>query len=184
MEDNKFSILIYSTPEYDPKNRTGLSLWLYNKKYKRMRKHRYKYIILREAISLRWVTTSFETLCDYADFLKEMELVFQYSPSTDDNLILFCDSSINQSYMKKTLVLVVKDKFKAAFTLSENDDEQIINIKVESFVGNKIKTTFNIVNAHTDFDSVHNYNLLNNINKYLREAMYQTFIDCYNSMNW
>lgn len=187
---SKFSSTIYEAPVI-----TGDMGFIQKIKTKRKQKKHFKNTVLPIYNSLKFNTATFETLCDYTDFIKQMELsmFFNNSVSNRDNTnrvnlkeeekrnIIICDNSTSSSTQKKILrILMEKENVLITFNMSIEDGErQIVDVNIRNNFGNKMTTNFHIVDQDTDFADIHSYNLLNNVNIILQNTMAETFMDIY-----
>ena len=153
LEQNRFSELVYGKPVYDPSK-------LFAK--------------------LRYKRKSFECMCDFADFIKQMEMVIQYRNCIDstEEPKLVCDNSLN-SVDKKVLIYIKPNDYTARFMMKIDKGDQVITIRVKNAFGKELTTDFTIVNANTEFGSIHHNNLLHNININLQREMANTLKRCY-----
>lgn len=187
---NKFSTVIYEAPVC-----TGDFSWSKRRELKKMQKKYFKKEVLPIYKKLKYETASFETMCDFADFIKQMELsmFFNNSVANRDNSnrnnldekdkknIIICDTNTSSSEKKKVLrILMERENVLITFAmyLSESE-EQIIDVNVRNNFGSKMTTNFHIVDQDTSFTDVHSYNLLNNVNVILQNTMAETFLSIY-----
>lgn len=189
-DTNEYSQIIYGAPVV-MKNKPIITRLLTKIKQKIY----YKKEVLRCVKHLRDNTASFQVLCDFADFIKQMELsmFFNNSISNRDNTnrvnipekekknIIICDSKISNSTKEKVIrILMEKENVIITFSMSYSDsDDEIVDVNVRNNFGSKVVTNFHIVNHDMEFDSIHSYNLLNNVNIILQNTMADTFLEIY-----
>lgn len=187
---SKFSSAIYEAPVI-----TGDLTFIQKIKQKRKQKKHFKNEVLPIYKDLKYKTASFETLCDFADFIKQMELsmFFNNSVSNRDNTnrnnledkdkknIIICDSNTSSSDKKKIIrILMEKENVLITFSMTYSDaEEKIVDVNVRNNFGSKMTTNFHIVDEEMDFSDVHSYNLLNNVNIILQNTMADTFMEIY-----
>lgn len=190
LDNNPFSALIYEVPEIKPEYGFFKRLSI-----KRKRRKHFKKEILPKYKFLRDNTASFETMCYYADFLKQMELAQFHNNSifNRDNTsrasikdnekknIIVCDNSRQKSTKEKILRIIMEKKnVTITFKLYlSRDDEEVIDISVMNGFAAKIKTSYHIVNADTNFEDIHIYNLMYQVNQILQHCMAETFLQIY-----
>lgn len=182
-QNNSFSNTLFDMPMYllNPLSASKVKLWFYNIAYKHHVRKYYKKIKNLASV-LRNRTPSFNTLCEFADFIKHMEMVYQYKNFIDkesDKPQVLCDTDINDSN-KKTLILFIPKRFTATFIMTEDSDGEWIKVKVENAFGKRLTTTFQINNksfVYYDFTIYHN-NLIYVVNHELQNAMADTFLEC------
>lgn len=174
LEQNRFSELVYGKPVYDP------SKLLAKLRYKRKTSKYYKKMIKPVMEELTSHSPSFECMCDFADFIKQMEMVIQYRNCIDstEEPKLVCDNSLN-SVDKKVLIYIKPNDYTARFMMKIDKGDQVITIRVKNAFGKELTTDFTIVNANTEFGSIHHNNLLHNININLQREMANTLKRCY-----
>ena len=179
-DSNEYSQIIYGAPVV-MRNKSIITRLFTKIKQKIY----YKKEVLRCAKHLRDNTASFQVLCDFADFIKQMELsmFFNNSISNRDNTnrvnipekekknIIICDSKI--SNLTKENVII---KFSMNY---QDSDDEVVDVNVRNNFGSKVVTNFHIVNHDMEFDSIHSYNLLNNVNIILQNTMADTFLEIY-----
>jgi hypothetical protein len=186
---NYLSNIIYEAPIILP------SVHGFKKLKTKIKQHKhFKKTVLPMYYKLRDETASFSTMCVFADFIKQMELsmFFNNSVNNKDNSsrsnipdeekknIIICDNSMANAGKEKVLKIIMeKDNVVITFKMKRDYDDDIIDINVRNGFGSKISSNFHIVNANTDFGDLHMYNLLNNVNSILQNAMAETFLDIY-----
>ena len=203
LDTNPFTSIILAAPIVSNKDKLftifkayGLSGVLKVLKEKRKEKKYYKKTILKTYYDLRDNTASFENMTDFADFLKQMEIMLFYNnslsnrdntprvniPEEDQKTILICDNKLQESTtQKKFRLLMEKENVEMVFIMHYSEyNEEVIDVSVSNKFASKVNTTFHIIDANTSFDNITYYNLLNNVNYILQNALADTFLTIYN----
>lgn len=187
VESNKFINLLYRKPlrSYFDKNLIGFF------KYKFKERKYYKENIKPLYNELKTQSPDFNTMYEYADFIRLLERVFFYKNSYDkeyDGDKLLCESNVGVS--PKIMILdLVKDDVIIAFkiykesqTILSTSYDEVIEIRVNYNFGKKSTMNYKIVNREVDYDSIHSENLMITILERLQEAMAKLFLDYYNKI--
>jgi hypothetical protein len=137
---------------------------------------------------LRNTAPSFIMMCEMADFIKILEKVFFYKNDVrrlrdQGPLItkLLSDNNIDKEDEKALILEMQKEEVVIRFLMSRkwNPDtekyDDIIDVKVNCDFGKKLYLNFKIINTKVDFESVHDYNLMYNINIILQDSMADLF---------
>lgn len=187
VESNKFINLLYRKPlrSYFDNNLIGFF------KYKFKERKYYKENIKPLYNELKTQSPDFNTMYEYADFIRLLERVFFYKNSYDkeyDGDKLLCESNVGVS--PKIMILdLVKDDVIIAFkiykesqTILSTSYDEVIEIRVNYNFGKKSTMNYKIVNREVDYDSIHSENLMITILERLQEAMAKLFLDYYNKI--
>ena len=92
----------------------------------------------------------FDTLYDYANFIKLIEKMFLFV--NDTNNIMVCDSSLTET--KKTLVFQLSDSI-IVFNLFYDNENKIVDLHIKRNTGKKMENHYRFINAsHANEDSL------------------------------
>lgn len=188
IEDNMFAKLIYEKPVHQ----RGDSIF---KKIKYWIKRRdYEKSVINPMINkLRNTSPSFMIMSEMSDFIKIVEKVFFYKndmrKSWETGVLetrILSDNSINSDDFKMMILELQKEMVTIVFKMTRkyNEDikdyDEIIEVKLSYSFGKKLHIVFKIINTVIEFDSVHDYNLMYNINIILQDAIANIFEEYYN----
>lgn len=181
MNNNEFASLIFNKP---------IKSWFKERVYYHTKVKPVYKKLLNE-------TASFETMCEFSDFIKILEMSYfyhndaRYDEKIDTDIRILSDNKINDDTKKNLIILLEKEHVTITFdmykemvdnheTLS-NDFKRCIDIKCRNEFGKKVETKFNIVNSQVINEEINNntYCLLFNINHILNKAMGNLFLRYY-----
>ena len=181
VEYNNYMNLLYSKPKR----------YMYKKGllgYIKYRYNEYKYRkdkIINTYNILLSTSPSYNTMCEFADFIRLLERVLFYrnallKDGEDKYDKLSSDSELSNS--KKNLVLELKEDVLITFNMYTKDKDEIIEIKVRYNFGKKAVMNYLVVNREVKYDSIHSENLMITILERLQKAMSKLFLDYYNKI--
>lgn len=182
IESNKYINLLYSKPQRISYKKSIFGYFSYI-----FTKHKYRRkTILPVYNELLTTSPSFETMCNYANFIRLLEKVFFYNNAllkdNDEKYDkLVSDSELNNN--KKNLILDLgKDNVLITFTMENNYGDEVIDIKVRYNFGKKSTMNYVVVNRDIVYDSIHSENLMITILERLQKSMAKLFLDYYDKI--
>lgn len=191
IEENTFAKLLYEKPIAQ----RGDSLFKRIKKW--FEEKDYRATEINPMIKkLRNTAPSFLTLCEFADFIKIIEKVFFYyndimtNNSVNSNPVtkIYADQKYDSTDKKVLIIDMPKERVTAKLTMTRRMNEEAEGIVFDDIVegymqyqfGKDLTLNFRIVNGEMDFKSVHDYNLMYNLNLVLQDVMADLFEEYYN----
>lgn len=187
MEDNMFAKILYEKPVCQRND----------SKFKRIitwfKRKNYEDTVVKPMIRrLRNESPSYIIMTEMADFIRILELVFFYRNTTkkewdkDKELKTKLLSDVDMKSHKddpKDLILEIQDKdvtitfcMYRKYNIETQKLEDYIEIEAYYDFGKKLIIKFCVIDRVVgDFDSIHHYNLLYNINLILQDAMADLF---------
>ena len=142
-------------------------------------------------------TASFETMCEFSDFVKILEISYfyhndaRYDENIDTDIRILSDNKINDNTKKNIIILLEKEHVTITFDMHkemvnnedvyDNNFKRCIDIRCRNEFGKKVETKFNVVNTRVTNEEINNntYCLLFNINNILNKAMSDLFLRYY-----
>jgi len=187
IEYNTFAKLLYEKPLC----KRGASIFERFKTW--IKRKNYEAMDIKPTIKkLRNTSPSFVVLCEFSDFIRILEKVFFYKNDIrtvkDDGPYvtrLLSDSGINSSDMKVLIIEMQKElvTIKLIMTREYNEDakdyDDIIDIQITYAFGKKLFINYKLINGEIELNSVHDHNLLYNINLMLQDLMADLFEEYY-----
>jgi len=187
MEDNMFAKMLYEKPMCQNKDSIFKKIKTYIK-----RKNYESTTIKPMVYRLRNTPPSFIVMCEMADFIKIIEKVFFYkndirNAKDTGELVtkILSDNKITQDDKKVIILEMQKDMVTMTFTMTKIYNKEtdtyndIINVVLYYAFGRKLLIKFDIINEKIEFESVHDLNLMYNINIILQNAMADLFEQYY-----
>lgn len=134
-----------------------------------------KYFILTECESIVRTLASespdFDTLYDFATFIKYMEKVFFYK--NDADAMVCCDSQIDDDNIR---VLVLKTSEDVILKINMNRIKRSIDINTYRYYGKKMIFGYTIIDRKVDFKGKSDITLMNNIVLSMEKIMSSFFL--------
>jgi hypothetical protein len=159
---NKFMDYIYMKPKFSKTN--GIWIGIVNYLKAILQELNYKKFMKQ----LKQIAPDFDLLWDFANFIKLLEVVFFYDNNSTTGR--YYSSTSYKDNENGFIINLHEQHLTLKFKLDRNDHDKI-TLEVDRRFGHKIKTTFIIINRETNFDSIHDINLIYNINEILCREM-------------
>lgn len=188
IENNMFARMIYEKPIHQRGDSIlkKIKFWIKRKEYE-------KTVINPMIASLRNTAPSFITMCEMTDFIKIIEKVFFYKndirkswETGEMETRLLSDNKITSNDIKRMILEMQEEmvtivfKMTRKYNMETSEYDDIIDVKLTCEFGKKLHIQFSIINTEIEFNSIHDYNLMYNINIILQDAMADIFEEYYN----